>query len=197
MSLARQIYEMTDQGASAMDIARRLGCSRNNVYHHLKKRAAATAEPAPERRRGWDEAKRDKAIRLYQAIVVMVAEALDVPPAELLSFWSKGKLPPERGAVSEIEGASVPVDHPGETGGGVTVPRAAPALPSAPVEPAPADSVRLFRLRTVGGTWLTKRGDGLTSVIEEAWQGTAEAARAVRARMPMARFCKSRPVGDE
>lgn len=105
------------QGAKPSDIATRIGTTPAAVHVTIKKlRKAGELPPSahprskaqPPSKVGaepgqWTGEKRDKVRRLFGRTMILIAEAVDVPPAELLKFVLHGVIPPSQKIVEDTD----------------------------------------------------------------------------------------------
>jgi hypothetical protein len=115
-SLGAAVRAWCFEGVEPMAQAELAGVSYAGIYYHIQKLkreggqaaevvAALLTAPADRRRKGerrkaidtrgiWTPEKLSKAHRLFGKTMLMIAEALEVPPKELLEYGLKGVLPP-------------------------------------------------------------------------------------------------------
>lgn len=92
------VWALTEQGKKIPEIAQLIGGTVHSaemaLYNERKKRQRAgdaQAEPTPGL---WTPEKLAKAHRLFGKTIILIAEALQVPAAELLAYGLKGVIPP-------------------------------------------------------------------------------------------------------
>jgi hypothetical protein len=99
------IMALSDRGAPQSEIARKIGITINSVGSVVsqQKRKRAKANPTPEATPGlWTPEKAKKVRRLFGKTMILIAEAVQVPPAELLTYVLHGVIPPSQ-AVSGVD----------------------------------------------------------------------------------------------
>lgn len=117
---------------------------------------------------GWTEAKVDKAVALFDRIIDLVGDALNVPYPELRKLWLKGQMPelaPPEPAVELTE----PV---------VTEPKQAESLPKS------ASDTGEYRLKDRMGQFLRRDGEGFTRREADAWTGDTQRLETLQRRNP-------------
>jgi len=99
VSKTAAIMTFSALGMPQREIAIKVGCTINSVGSVVsaKKKAAAKASGAPETMPGlWTPEKRDKVRRLFGQTMILIADAVQVPPAELLTYVLHGAIPPSQ-----------------------------------------------------------------------------------------------------
>jgi hypothetical protein len=116
-SKSEAILALSEKGLTPAMIAEKIGSSPNAVVTRLGQLRRAKSPDAPRRNKGqrrerpaldtrgiWTAEKLEKAHRLFGKTMILIAEALEVPPKELVEYGLKGVIPPmgERQRVAQL-----------------------------------------------------------------------------------------------